>query len=82
VQERLGRPLRALRAQAEQSYAMGDLSGAVDRLRAGRQAARDGGAQVDFIEASVIEARLREVEGERKRLAADMRGEKKDSVDQ
>ena len=78
VQERLGRPLRALRAQAEQSYATGDLSGAVDRLRAGRQAARDGGARVDFIEASVIEARLREVEAERKRLAADMRGEKKD----
>ena len=82
VQERLGRPLRALRAQAEQSYATGDLSGAVDRLRAGRQAARDGGAQNDFIEASVIEARLRDIEAERKRLAAEMRGEKKGTDDQ
>jgi predicted Zn-dependent protease len=72
TQERLGRPLRALRAQAESRYAVGDLSGALDRLRAGQRQVRGGGA-VDFIEASVIDARLRDIEAERRQLAADMR---------
>jgi predicted Zn-dependent protease len=74
TQERLGRPLRALRAQAESRYAVGDLSGALDRLRAGQRQVRGGGG-VDFIEASVIDARLRDIEAERRQLAADMRRE-------
>ena len=44
----------------------GDLTGAVDRLRAGQRLARSS-AQTDFIEASVIDARLRDVEAERRR---------------
>ena len=40
VWARLGQPLRALRAEAEAQYALGDLRGAVDRLRAGQRLAR------------------------------------------
>ncbi|MBV9890788.1 MAG: M48 family metalloprotease, partial [Rhizobacter sp.] len=47
---KLGQPLRAIRAEAEARYALGDLQGAVDRLRAGQRLAR-GGGQVDFIDA-------------------------------
>lgn len=76
VWERLGQRLRALRAQAESRLALGDLNGAVDRLRAGQRLARSGGA-VDFIEASVIDARLRDVEAQRRQLMAEeKRGEK------
>ena len=74
AQERLGHPLRSLRAQAESRYAIGDLSGAVDRLRAGQRLARSGGAP-DFIEASVIDSRLRDVDAERKQWAAELRKE-------
>ena len=47
---RLGVPLRSIRAEAESRYALGDLLGAVDRLRAGQRLAR-GGGPVDFIDA-------------------------------
>jgi beta-barrel assembly-enhancing protease len=67
--------LRALRAQAEERAALGDLAGAVDRLRAGQALARSGGS-TDFIEASVIDARLRELQGQRRQIAADLRGGK------
>ena len=66
----LGQPLRSLRADAESRLALGDIVGAVDRLRAGQRRAR-GGGPVDFIEASVIDSRLRDVEGQRKLLAAE-----------
>jgi predicted Zn-dependent protease len=69
---RLGERLRALRAEAEAQLALGDLAGAVDRLRAGQRAARGGGT-VDFIEASVIDARLREVEARQRQLAQEAR---------
>ena len=68
---RLGQPLRAVRAEAEGRYAIGDLTGAVDRLRAGQQLGRSGGAKVDFIESSVIDARLRDIEAERRREIAE-----------
>ncbi len=61
IQERLAQPLRALRADAESRLALGDLNGAADRLQAGQRRARSGGA-VDFIDVSVIDARLRDVE--------------------
>ena len=80
VDDRLGQPLRSLRAQAESRYALGDLSGAIDRLRAGRLAGRANGTP-DFIEASVIEARLRDIETQRKQLAAEMRGGRGGSED-
>ena len=68
----LGQPLRAIRAEAEVRLALGDLNGAVDRLRAGQRSARSG-AGVDFIDASVIDARLRQIEIQRRQIAADER---------
>jgi len=61
TEERLGQPLRAVRADAESRVALGDLNGAADRLQAGQRRARSGGP-VDFIDVSVIDARLRDVE--------------------
>ncbi len=75
VSERLGQPLRAIRADAESRVALGDFVGAADRLRAGQRRARSGGA-VDFIDASVIDARLRDVEVQRRQIAADDKGGK------
>ena len=66
----LGQPLRALRAEAEAELAAGDLRGAIDRLRAAQRLARAGG-QVDFIEASVVDARLRALEARRRALLAE-----------
>ncbi|HJV69469.1 M48 family metalloprotease [Ideonella sp.] len=73
--EPLGLRLRSLRAGAEAAYANGDVLGAVDRLRVARQIAQDTRSD-DYIETSVIQARLRELEGERRRLLAEMRGER------
>jgi beta-barrel assembly-enhancing protease len=73
AEEVQGQRLRAMRAQAEARAALGDLNGAVDRLRAAQALVRSGAAN-DFIEASVIDARLRQLEGMRRQLAADMRG--------
>ena len=70
---RLAQPLRAARADAEARAAIGDLDGAAERLRAGQQRARTGPSG-DFIEASVIDARLRDIEVARRRLAAETRG--------
>ncbi len=67
---RLGVPLRSIRAEAEARYALGDLLGAVDRLRAGQRLARSGGP-VDFIDASVLDSRLRAVEAQRRQILVD-----------
>ena len=73
--EALGMRLRALRAHAESRLIVGDLTGAMDRLRSGRTLARTAGtAGQDFIESSIIEARLRELEARRRQLAAEARG--------
>ncbi len=72
VFERLGQRLRALRADAEAQLALGDVAGAADRLRAAQRSARTGSA-ADFIEASVIDARLRDVEAQRRAIAAEQR---------
>jgi predicted Zn-dependent protease len=71
---RLDEPLRALRAEGEAAYALGDLRGAVDRLRAGQLRARPGNPS-DFIEASVIDARLRGIQAEQRELMAEERGQ-------
>jgi beta-barrel assembly-enhancing protease len=71
--DRLGLKLRAVRAQAEAHAAQGDLNGAIERLRAGQRLARGGNAQ-DFIESSVIDARLRDLEAQRRQLVAELRG--------
>jgi predicted Zn-dependent protease len=70
-----GLKLRALRAQAEAQAANGDIVGAIDRLRAAqRQARPGGGAAVDFVEASIIDARLRALLAQRRAQIAEMRG--------
>ena len=76
--QQLGQRLRALRADAESQAALGNLPGAIDRLRAGQQLARAGQAnaaslRTDFIEASVIDARLRDLIAQRRELLADQR---------
>ena len=71
---RLGQRLRSLRADAEARLALGDFTGAIDRLRAGQRVARSApGVGVDFIEASVIDARLRDVLLQHKQILADER---------
>jgi predicted Zn-dependent protease len=72
--ERQGLGLRSIRAQAEAQAALGNLPGAIDRLRAGQQLARRGGPGTDFIEASVIDARLRDLTNQRRQLMAEQRG--------
>ncbi|MBV7541538.1 M48 family metalloprotease [Acidovorax sp. sic0104] len=57
-----GQPLRAVRAEAESHAARYDYAAAVDRFKAGQDLARRGGPQVDHIEASIIDTRLRAVE--------------------
>jgi predicted Zn-dependent protease len=75
VWDRLDQPLRALRAEAESQLARGDLPGAIERLRAAQRLAR-GGAGVDFIEASVVDARLRDMQAQFRELSAEERGAK------
>jgi predicted Zn-dependent protease len=74
--ELLGLRLRALRADAEARAAIGDLSGAIDRLRAAQRLVRSGGAAPDFIEASIVDARARELESQRRQLLAELREER------
>jgi predicted Zn-dependent protease len=70
-----GLPLRALRAEAEATAARGDITGAIDRLRSAQLLMRGTGQQ-DFIEASVIDTRLRELQALRRQLIAEARGSK------
>jgi predicted Zn-dependent protease len=72
--DRLGLKLRSMRAQAEAQAALGDLTGAIDRLRAGQRQARVAGAATDFVEASVIDARLRDLVAQRRFQLAQARG--------
>ena len=62
----LGHTLRSVRAQAEARFAAGDLNGAIDRMRSGLRmsSARDA----DQYEAAIIDARLRTLTYERRRL--------------
>lgn len=72
LHERAGQRLRAARADAEAHAAIGDVPGAIERLRGVQRQARNatGG---DYIEASVIDARLRELEALRKQIVAEQR---------
>jgi predicted Zn-dependent protease len=67
-----GLQLRSLRAQAEARAALGDIGGAIDRLRAAQALVRSGAAN-DHIEASVIDLRARELEAQRRQISAEMR---------
>ncbi|TDM08184.1 MAG: hypothetical protein C4K60_01410 [Ideonella sp. MAG2] len=73
--EPLGLKLRAMRAAAEAAHAQGDVLGAFDRLRVAQERSRDPDYR-DDVEASIIAARLRELEAPRRRLLAEMRGER------
>jgi beta-barrel assembly-enhancing protease len=70
--EVLGLKLRSLRAAAEARAGLGDLVGAIDRLRSAQQVAR-GLTTPDFIEASVIDSRLRQLVAQRRQLQLDAR---------
>ena len=71
--EAVGLRLRSLRAGAEAQAARGDLTGAIDRMRAAQSAARPASQGQDFIEASVIDSRMRQLVAERRRLVLEMR---------
>ena len=73
--EPLGLKLRAMRAAAEAAYSQGDLLGAFDRLRVAQENSRAPDYR-DDVEASIIAARLRELEAPRRKLLAEMRGER------
>ena len=75
-----GLKLRSMRASAEARAAVGDLNGAIDRLRAAQGQSRSVSGQ-DFIEASVIDARLRRLTAERRQIALDARGESRGGRD-
>lgn len=68
----LGLPLLAQRARAEQLAATGDLDAAIDRLLAA-QAGTRGAARTDFIEASIIDVRLRQLQAQRQQWADELR---------
>ena len=74
--EALGLRLRALRAEAEARAALGDVGGAMDRLRAAQRQARTSAAAPDFIEASIVDSRLRELTAQRRAQLAEARGER------
>jgi predicted Zn-dependent protease len=74
LEQAQGRALRAQRALAEAQVVRGDLDGAIDRLRAAQAASRAPGAAQDFIEASIIDARLRLWMALRRELAGSFRG--------
>ena len=69
----IGLRLRSLRANAEARAADGDLNGAIDRFRAAQTAARGTMQGQDFIEASIIDSRLRDLQAQQRALAAEER---------
>ena len=74
--EGLGLRLRALRADAEAHAALGDIGGAMERLRAAQRQARSDTSAPDFIEASIIDSRLRDLNAQRRAQIAEARGER------
>ncbi len=71
----LGLKLRAMRASAEAQLGLGDLPGAIDRMRAAQATSR-GATGPDFIEASVIDARLRQMVTQRRQMQLEALGER------
>lgn len=57
-----GQSLRAIRAEAEAQAAQLDYAAALDRFKAAQELARKGGARGDYIEASIVDTRTRQVE--------------------
>jgi beta-barrel assembly-enhancing protease len=69
-----GLRLRSMRAGAEARAVLGDLNGAIDRLRQAQAYSRTA-AGLDFIEASVVDTRLRQISNQRRQLNIELRGE-------
>ncbi len=63
--------LRAVRAEAEAHAARYDYAAAVDRFKAGQDLARRSTTAADFVEASIIDTRLRAVESLLREQAAE-----------
>jgi predicted Zn-dependent protease len=74
--EALGLHLRSLRAEAEARAAAGDITGAIDRLRSAQRQAQASAGPPDFIEASIIDTRLRDLNAVRRAQLAEARGER------
>lgn len=74
--EALGLTRRAQRAGAEAAYARGDVLGAFDRLRVAQALPQQGAS--DEMDLAVVNARLRALEPERRRVLAEARGERVD----
>ncbi len=66
-----GENLRAVRAEAEAQVARYDYAAAVDRFKAGQDLARRSGAAADYVEASIIDTRLRAVQSLLREQAAE-----------
>ena len=66
-----GKVLRAVRAEAEAHAARYDYAAAVDRFRAGQALARKSREADDFVEASIIDTRLRVLESLLREQAAE-----------
>lgn len=75
VWQQQNQPLRSIRAEAEAHAARYDYAAAVDRFKAGQDMARKtgsrGGDAADYIDASIIETRLRATESLLKEQAAE-----------
>lgn len=71
VSQAQGHRLRAVRAEAEAHAARYDYAAAVDRFKAGQALARQSSAAGDFVEASIIDTRLRAVESLLREQAAE-----------
>lgn len=63
----LGQRLRSLRADAEVSASQGDVPGAIDRFRVAQNLIKTD-PNADYVEASIVQSRLRELEAERRRM--------------
>ncbi len=66
LHQRLGQPLASLWAETESHWASGDLNGAIDRLRAGQRLGRASSRDEAGIDATVIDARLKVMEQQRR----------------
>ncbi|MDO9238347.1 MAG: M48 family metalloprotease [Aquabacterium sp.] len=71
--QRLAQPLRAVRAEAEATAALGDLPGAIDRIQGAQKRFRQPNAD-DVIELSVMDARLKVWQRQQREDLLDDRG--------
>lgn len=62
VEDQQGQPLRALRAEAESHAAHYDYPAALDRLHAAQELARQQRSAADYVQASIVDTRLRALE--------------------